>query len=192
MSICTVDDCTRDARKRGWCSKHYQRWLRHGNTDSVHDVGRKPEPALWVVTCPDCEATVGVVGHQAGAWDVMARHLCNINERKSSMTRYIYTAAYITVIVAANWATSTFGLVPIGFGLAVTAGTFFAGLALIVRDGLQLQVGRAWMLSAIAAGALISAVTSEPAIAFGPDTNAPKLRRWISAPTSHLLWAVTT
>ena len=26
------------------------------------------------------------------------------------MTRYIYTAAYITVIVAANWATSTFGL----------------------------------------------------------------------------------
>ena len=29
-------------------------------------------------------------------------------------------------------------------------------------------------------------------LAFGPDTNAPKLRRWISAPTSHLLWAVTT
>lgn len=81
------------------------------------------------------------------------------------MNRYTYTAAYIGVIVAANYATATFGLVPIGLGLAVTAGTFFAGAALIVRDGLQLHVGRLWMLAAIAAGALISAVTSTPAIA---------------------------
>lgn len=79
--------------------------------------------------------------------------------------RYIYTAAYIAVIVAANWATATFGLVPIGFGLAVTAGTFFAGLALIVRDGLQLSTGRIWMLAAITAGALLSTVTATPAIA---------------------------
>ena len=50
------------------------------------------------------------------------------------MSKYIYTAAYIGVIVAANWATSTFGLVSLGLlGLAVTAGTFFAGAALIVR-----------------------------------------------------------
>jgi uncharacterized PurR-regulated membrane protein YhhQ (DUF165 family) len=82
------------------------------------------------------------------------------------MSKYIYTAAYIGVIVAANWATSTFGLVSLGLlGLAVTAGTFFAGAALIVRDGLQLHVGRAWMIAAIVAGALISAVTSTPAIA---------------------------
>ena len=81
------------------------------------------------------------------------------------MNRYTLTAAYTGVIIAANWMTATFGLVPIGFGLAVTAGTFAAGAALIVRDGLQLRVGRTWMLAAIAAGALISAVTSTPAIA---------------------------
>lgn len=81
------------------------------------------------------------------------------------MNRYTLTAAYIAVIVAANWMTAAFGLVPIGFGLAVTAGTFAAGAALIVRDGLQLQVGRVWMLAAIAAGALVSVVTSTPAIA---------------------------
>lgn len=27
-------------------------------------------------------------------------------------------------------------------------------------------------------------------LAFGPDTNAPKLRRWIEAPTHHHLWSV--
>lgn len=81
------------------------------------------------------------------------------------MNRYTYTAAYIGVIVAANWMTATLGLVPIGFGLMVTAGTFAAGAALIVRDGLQLQVGRLWMVAAILTGALISAVTSDPAVA---------------------------
>lgn len=81
------------------------------------------------------------------------------------MTRYLLTAAYIGVIVAANWMTATFGLVPIGFGLAVTAGTFAAGAALIVRDLLQLEVGRLWMLGAIAAGAAVSAFTSTPALA---------------------------
>ena len=76
-------------------------------------------------------------------------------------------AAYIASIVAANWATSTFGLVPIGFGLLVTAGTFAAGAALILRDWVQQESGRRWVvLAAIVAGALISAWTSAPAIAF--------------------------
>ena len=46
------------------------------------------------------------------------------------MNRYIALATYIASIVAANWMTTTFGLVPIGFGLLVTAGTFAAGFAL--------------------------------------------------------------
>jgi len=81
------------------------------------------------------------------------------------MNRYTYTGAYIAVIVAANWATATFGLIPIGFGLAVTAGTFFAGLAIIIRDGVQMHTGRVWMLVAIIVGALVSAATATPAIA---------------------------
>lgn len=81
------------------------------------------------------------------------------------MNRYTLTAAYIAVIVAANWLSATFGLIPIGFGLMVTAGTFAAGAALIVRDGLQLVSGRVWLLACIAAGALLSAVTSTPALA---------------------------
>lgn len=81
------------------------------------------------------------------------------------MSRTAWTAAYISAIVTANWLTSTFGLVPIGFGLAVTAGTFAAGAALLVRDGLQMYTSRAWLLACILAGAALSTITATPAIA---------------------------
>lgn len=81
------------------------------------------------------------------------------------MSRTVWTAAYIGTIIAANWLTATFGLVPIGFGLAVTAGTFAAGAALLVRDGLQMRTTRAWLLACILSGAALSAFTATPAIA---------------------------
>jgi len=31
--ICKVEDCTRKAVSRGWCSKHYQRWYRNGTVE---------------------------------------------------------------------------------------------------------------------------------------------------------------
>ena len=72
---------------------------------------------------------------------------------------------YIGVIVAANAMTNTFGLVPIGFGLLVTAGTFAAGAALILRDAVQVEAGKAWVLVAIAAGVALSYFLSSPALA---------------------------
>lgn len=73
--------------------------------------------------------------------------------------------AYIGTIVAANSLTAHFGLVPIGFGLMVTAGTFAAGLALLARDWVQVRVGRLVVVGAILIGAVVSAVTSTPALA---------------------------
>lgn len=67
---------------------------------------------------------------------------------------------YIATIFAANWALSTFGVVPVGFGLVAPAGVFFAGLALTFRDATQEQLGRGWVVAAIAVGALLSAVVS--------------------------------
>lgn len=32
---CTIDSCTQPARARGWCSKHWQRWRRHGNPETL-------------------------------------------------------------------------------------------------------------------------------------------------------------
>lgn len=69
---------------------------------------------------------------------------------------------YALTIFAANWAISTFGLVPVGFGLMAPAGVYFAGLAFTLRDGLQETGGRRWVLAAILAGAALSAALSGP------------------------------
>lgn len=81
------------------------------------------------------------------------------------MNKTVALGAYIAAIVGANYLTATFGLVPIGFGLLVTAGTFAAGFALVARDGVQATSGKRWVLAAIAVGAALSYVTSSPALA---------------------------
>lgn len=73
-------------------------------------------------------------------------------------------AAYAAAIVAANWLTAHHGLVPVGFGLTATAGTYSAGAALMLRNLVQDALGRRFVVLAIAAGAALSALTS-PALA---------------------------
>lgn len=81
------------------------------------------------------------------------------------MRRFAWAGAFLASIVTANWLTATFGLVSIGFGLLVTAGTYAAGFALVARDAVQVNLGKTWSLCLILAGAILSAVTSTPAIA---------------------------
>ena len=71
-----------------------------------------------------------------------------------------YFIAYILTIFAANWAISTFGAVPVGFGLYAPAGVYFAGLAFTLRDLIQERLGKRAVLIAIVLGALLSAVVS--------------------------------
>lgn len=74
--------------------------------------------------------------------------------------------AYVATVVLANWLTDTFGLVHIGFGLVVTAGTFAAGASLVARDAVQQTAGRWWVIPVlILLGAALSVVTSNPALA---------------------------
>lgn len=40
--ICSVEDCDRPSRVRGWCLKHYSRWQRHG--DPTQFDGNVPGP----------------------------------------------------------------------------------------------------------------------------------------------------
>lgn len=73
-------------------------------------------------------------------------------------------AAFITAIATANWATTHYGLVPVGFGLTATAGTYAAGAALLLRDVVQDTAGVRWVIAGIATGAVLTAVMS-PALA---------------------------
>jgi uncharacterized PurR-regulated membrane protein YhhQ (DUF165 family) len=74
-------------------------------------------------------------------------------------------AAFLACILAANYATTRLGMVPVGFGLMATAGTYFAGLTFILRDSLQDMAGKPWTLATIAAGAVLSFLIADPFIA---------------------------
>ncbi len=84
--------------------------------------------------------------------------------RLRSAVGLLALAAYIAVIVAANWAVRRFGLVPVGFGLRAPAAVYAVGLAFTLRDLVQNILGRWVSLGAIVAGAAVSAAVS-PALA---------------------------
>jgi queuosine precursor transporter len=79
--------------------------------------------------------------------------------------RLTAAAALLATVVLANVATSRLGLIPAGFGLVVTAGTYAAGAALAVRDWLDRAGGLIWVLPTLAAGCVLSAVLATPALA---------------------------
>jgi queuosine precursor transporter len=72
---------------------------------------------------------------------------------------------FVAVILAANYVTTGYGMVPVGFGLMATAGTYFAGLAFLLRDAIQETLGRNAVLVLIVTGAALSYVISDPFIA---------------------------
>lgn len=47
--MCAVDECDRPSHARGWCTKHYQRWQRHGDPTHVDlvQLPGSPEDRFW-------------------------------------------------------------------------------------------------------------------------------------------------
>lgn len=86
--------------------------------------------------------------------------------------------AYVASVVAANWLTEKYGLVPVGFGLVVTAGTFAAGLTLLARNLTQDVAGRLAVLGLMVVGIGFSWWLASPqlavasAVAFGLSESA--------------------
>lgn len=74
-------------------------------------------------------------------------------------------ALFLGSIIAANYITARHGLIPAGFGLHVTAGTYLAGVALTARDLTQDAYGIRWTVPLIAAGGALSWATSTPQLA---------------------------
>lgn len=80
------------------------------------------------------------------------------------ITTVALSAAFLGCIVAANYVTTAYGMVPVLPGVVATAGTWFAGITFVLRDSLQDRSGRWPVLALIVVGAVLSAVLS-PAIA---------------------------
>lgn len=81
------------------------------------------------------------------------------------MTRISAALAFLATILAANYVTSEYGLIPVGFGLVATAGTYLAGLMFVLRDWVQDTAGKRAALLLIALGALLSYLVADPFIA---------------------------
>lgn len=77
----------------------------------------------------------------------------------------VAAVVYLSSVVLANWLTTHFGFVPVGFGETATAGTFAAGGALIVRDVLQDAVGRLGVLLCVGLAAALSYLVAAPQVA---------------------------
>lgn len=73
--------------------------------------------------------------------------------------------ALIGTVVLANYLTTRYHFVPVGFGLTAAAGTLAAGLALGLRDLVHDLLGRRAVVAVIIAGALLSYLVADPFIA---------------------------
>lgn len=73
---------------------------------------------------------------------------------------FLTLAAYVATIFAANWALKRYGIVKLPLGLSAPAGVFAAGLAFVLRDIVQDQLGRVWAIVGILLGAAFSALVS--------------------------------
>lgn len=74
-------------------------------------------------------------------------------------------AGLLGAVLAANYVTTHLGMVPVGFGLQATAGTYLAGLTFILRDTLQDAAGKITTIGIIFAAACLSFLVADPAIA---------------------------
>jgi uncharacterized PurR-regulated membrane protein YhhQ (DUF165 family) len=83
--------------------------------------------------------------------------------------KYAWIVLFIGTVFGANWSLSTFGIVPIGFGLMAPAGVYFAGLAFTCRDLIHDTIGRRGVVAAIIAGAALSWFV-EPTFAIASGT----------------------
>ncbi|ABS05846.1 VUT family protein [Kineococcus radiotolerans] len=80
--------------------------------------------------------------------------------RTSRRVGLVLAACYVATVLLANYAITTFGAVPVGFGLVAPAGVYFAGLAFTLRDLTQDHLGKRAVLAAIVIGTLLSALIS--------------------------------
>lgn len=104
-------------------------------------------------------------GHPAARRHRMPQVRCAMRPDMDRVKRALLLAGLVGTVVAANWAVTSYGVVPVGFGLAAPAGVYLAGLAFTLRDLLHDIGGRWWVLAAIAAGAAVSVAVAPPALA---------------------------
>lgn len=79
--------------------------------------------------------------------------------------RIVAVVGFLACILAANYVTTEYGMIPVGFGFVATAGTYLAGLSFVLRDAVQDTAGRWAAVGLAVIGALLSYLIADPFIA---------------------------
>lgn len=95
----------------------------------------------------------------------MSSHPVETRASRNRKAGAVLLVIYVGSVVLANWLTTRYGFIAIGFGLYATAGTIAVGGVIMTRDLLQDALGRAVILAAIVLGAGLSYVLSSHQIA---------------------------
>ncbi|WP_144435569.1 VUT family protein [Roseovarius atlanticus] len=92
---------------------------------------------------------------------------------------YVYLAGFALCIPIANWMIGNVGtfcvpegpcLIPVGPGLTAPSGVLMIGLALVLRDLVQRNLGVKWAAGAVIGGAILSAFVAPPALVIASAT----------------------
>ena len=92
---------------------------------------------------------------------------------------YVYLAAFVLCIPIANWMIGNVGtfcvpdgpcLIPVAPGLTAPSGVLMIGLALVLRDLVQRNLGVEWAVGAVVGGAILSAFVAPPALVIASTT----------------------
>jgi uncharacterized PurR-regulated membrane protein YhhQ (DUF165 family) len=87
------------------------------------------------------------------------------NQKERTMRAALSIAGFLACILGANYVTTEYGMVPVGFGLVATAGTYFAGLSFVLRDAVQDTAGRWAAMATVIVGGGLSYLIADPFIA---------------------------
>lgn len=95
------------------------------------------------------------------------------------MKKYLALVGFVLTIPAANWMIGNVGtvcvpngpcLIPVFPGLMAPSGVLMIGLALVLRDVVQEQLGWRWCMGAIVAGAVLSGLVAPAALVLASAT----------------------
>jgi len=106
---CSVDDCDKPAKTRGWCAMHYTRWRRHGNLF----VKRKPTNPRPRNTCSvaGCDKYVSARGWCENHFKKWQRNGTPTPVKPSAEERFLF---HIAVDHSGHWLWEPVG--PKGYG----------------------------------------------------------------------------
>lgn len=95
------------------------------------------------------------------------------------MTGWLSLIGFIATVPLANWLIGNAGtvcvpqgpcLIPVGFGLTAPSGVLVVGVAFVLRDLVQRELGPRWALVAILIGGCLSAALAPPALVLASVT----------------------